>query len=253
MTKVHIDLRDAYLSYPIGPHLRDSLKTSIFRAFGHSERLPTQVDYVDALKGVSVRVDEGERIGIIGRNGSGKSTILRVMAGVYPLRAGTRDVHGRIQSMFEIGLGFEPEHTGRENILFRGLVMGVEPKLIRAREDEIIAFADIGEFIDMPMRTYSSGMTVRLAFAISSYLNGEILLIDEIFGAGDAAFAQKAVARMEELVAQAGIVVIATHDTGLVKRLCSRCIWLEKGKILQEGDPAEVADAYLNRVSFIAA
>ena len=252
MSGVYIDLKNAHLSYPMG-HLRDSLKTSIFRALGHSERLPAKVEYVDALRGVSVRVDEGERLGIIGRNGSGKSSILRVMAGVYPLRSGERSVHGRIQSMFEIGLGFEMEHTGRENITFRGLVMGVEPKLIRSREQEIIEFADIGEFIDMPVRTYSSGMLVRLAFAISSYLNGEILLIDEIFGAGDAAFSKKAVARMEAIVAEAGLVVIATHDTSLVKRLCSRCIWLEKGQILAEGDPEEVTDAYLNRVAFIAA
>jgi lipopolysaccharide transport system ATP-binding protein len=207
-------------------------------------RIP-KADYVRALKNVNLKITKGERVGIIGSNGSGKSTLLRTIAGIYPPAQGVVKVSGHIQALFDIGLGFETESTGRENIMYRGLVMGVHPKEIERRIDEIIEFADIGPFIDLPVRTYSAGMSVRLAFAISTYLEGEVLLIDEVFGAGDANFAHKAVSRIRSLVDQAGIVVFVSHDLGTVAEICSRVIWMDRGVLKMDGSPEEVTKAYL--------
>ena len=176
--------------------------------------------------------------------GSGKSTILRALAGIYPTSGGSIEIDGTIQGMFDIGLGFEHEATGRENITYRGLVMGLSPAQVMEREEEIISFADIGEFIDYPVRTYSTGMIVRLAFAISTYLQGDILLLDEMLSAGDARFNDKAAARMESLVDSASVVVLVSHSMETIRRVCPRCIWLNKGKVLLDGDSAAVTKVY---------
>jgi lipopolysaccharide transport system ATP-binding protein len=198
---------------------------------------------------VTLNIAAGERVGIIGRNGAGKSTLLRAIAGIYPLASGEVDVAGSLQSLFEIGLGFEGEATGRENILFRGLVMGCTPEFVRAREAEIVAFADLGEFIDMPIRTYSAGMVVRLAFAISSMLDADILLIDEVFGAGDAAFQAKAVRRLEQMIDRASIVVMVGHDLPTIEKVCSRAMWLDKGCIKVDGPSKDVVERYLSETT----
>jgi lipopolysaccharide transport system ATP-binding protein len=246
--RTSITVRDAVMSYPVGPFLKGSIKSGLFRLIGYREADVPDIGYIKALSGLSFSIAHGERVGIIGRNGSGKSTLLRALAGVYPLDSGEISVQGRIQSIFEIGIGFESEATGRENIVYRGLVMGVSPKAIEERMEDIISFADLGDFIDLPMRTYSSGMWVRLAFAISSYLDGDVLLIDEVFGAGDASFVGKAIARMEALVESAGIVVFVSHDVHTLQRLCPRTIWMGGGKILMDGPSSEVVQAYLAEV-----
>lgn len=245
MSENSIELKNVSLHFPLGPFLRGSIKSQIMGLFGIGGNKLPKGKFVRALNNINLKIENGERVGIIGRNGSGKSTILRTMAGVYPPSRGGVITNGTIQALFDIGLGFEPESTGRENIMYRGLVMGVTPDEIRAREDEIVEFADIGKFIDLPMRTYSAGMFVRLAFAISTYLEGSILLIDEIFGAGDANFAHKAVERIRGLVDSASIVVFVSHDLGTVRQICNRVIWLEHGEIMLDGNPDEVAEAYL--------
>lgn len=242
-----IVLERATLSYPVGSQRR-SLKSLLFgsadeTAASRDPRLK-QDGEVLALAGVSFAISEGERIGVIGANGAGKSTLLRVIAGVYPLQSGRIRVTGRVQGMFDIGLGFEHDATGRENIRYRGLVMGATPSEISAREAEIIAFADIGEFIDLPIRTYSTGMLVRLAFSVSTYLSGDILLIDEVFGAGDVSFQEKATARMMSLIDNASIVVIAGHGMAHLNQLCTRVLWLDKGRIIADGRPVDVTNAY---------
>ena len=242
-----VDLRDLVLRYPVGPFVRGSLKTSLFTLAGH-QPLEGRVtrDYVTALDGVSLTITRGERIGVIGANGAGKSTILKTIAGIYPIESGRIETHGRIQSLFNIGLGFEPDATGRENILYRGLAMGRTPKEIAAQIEDIIAFADIGQFIDMPVRIYSAGMYVRLAFTISTFLEGDILLVDEVFGAGDEAFQRKALRRMHDLMDKAGIVVMVGHDMKVIRDISSRVIWLDQGKIKLDGPPAQVVNTYLN-------
>ena len=239
-----IRVRDLVLDYPLGPLVRGSLKSAVFSMFSRrqDEAAPQTIR---ALDGVSFDVRYREHIGVIGRNGSGKSTLLRALAGIYPATSGEIHLNGRVQGLFDITFGFESEATGRENILYRGLVMGLSPAQIREREAEIVAFADIGEFIDYPTRTYSSGMSVRLAFAISTFLNGDILLFDEMLAAGDAAFQERVAVRMNSLVEGAGVIVLVSHDMATVKRVCPRTIWLRKGRIVADGPSEEVCDRYI--------
>lgn len=240
-----ISVVNATLDYPLGPLTRASLKSHLFGLFGGRERNVAEVEYVRALDGISFDVCYGERLGVIGKNGSGKSTLLRALAGVFPLASGEIHIHGVVQGMFDIGLGFEHEATGRENILYRGLIMGLSPAEVRAREEEIVAFAEIGHFIDLPVRTYSSGMAVRLAFAISTYLQGDILLLDEMLGAGDAGFQARAAARMQSIVQSAGALVLVSHDMSVIQSVCTRVIWLDSGKIVASGEPQAVVAQYL--------
>jgi len=241
-----IEATSVQLDYPVGSLVRGSIKAELFSLFGAKDRAP-KVDFVRALNTISFKVESGERVGVIGKNGSGKSTLLRAIAGIYPITGGVIEVYGRIQGMFDISLGFEPEATGRENILYRGLVMGLSPAEVRARQDEIIEFADIGEFVDLPVRTYSSGMSVRLAFAISTYMRGDILLLDEMLSAGDAGFVAKAQERMKNLLSSAKIVVLVSHDMGTIKNVCPRTIWLDSGRVMMDGPTDEVVAAYLSK------
>ena len=240
---IHFD--NVTLRYPVGPYVRGSLKSALFSFLGHKPMDATKPrDYFTALDGISLSINRGERIGIIGHNGAGKSTTLLTIAGIYAIASGTLTVQGKIQALFNLGLGFEPDATGRENIVYRGLAMGCSPAEVLARQAEIIDFADIGEFIDMPVRTYSSGMYVRLAFAISTYLEGDILLIDEIFSAGDATFQKRAQERFHELMAKAGIVVMVSHDMELIKKFCTRALWIDHGHIRADGNAVDIVNQY---------
>lgn len=238
-----IAIEGATLQYPIGPVSRGSLKSALFGVFGHRETTPT-AQFVDAITNMDLTIAAGERVGIIGSNGSGKSTLLRAMAGIYPLKQGKITVAGQIGTLLDIALGFENESTGRENIYYRGLSMGYSRREIAAAEAQIVEFADLGAFIDLPMRTYSSGMFVRLGFAVSTQFQPDVLLIDEVFGAGDASFAQRAVKRMKRIVDQAGIVVMVSHDMGLIQMLCTRVLWLNRGQIVRDGPPSIVVPAF---------
>jgi lipopolysaccharide transport system ATP-binding protein len=244
LTRLAIDVRNARLNYPLGPAARGSLKSALLSPFGRGERA-LKATHVEALSGVTFRIAAGERVALIGHNGSGKSTLLRALAGIYPLASGDMTVVGRIGTLLDIGLGFESESTGRENIYFRGMTLGYSRKQLRAAEKEIVEFADLGDFIDLPMRTYSSGMYVRLGFAVSTHFSPEVLLVDEVFGAGDASFRQRAAERMLNMVNNAGIFVIATHDMALIERECQRVLWLERGKILRDGPPSLVVPEYV--------
>ncbi len=234
-----IEINNVTLRYPLGPHVSGSLKSALMSVFGHREN-KRAVQYIDALRDLSVSVSFGERVGIVGRNGSGKSTLLRMLAGIYPVERGDVRVVGQLGTLLELGLGFEVEATGRENIYYRGIAMGHSPAKLREVEQQIVDFADLGEFIDLPMRTFSAGMGVRLGFAISTQLSPDVLLIDEIFGAGDAIFQERALARIMDVVRHAGIMMLATHDLELVERLCTRVIWLDRGRLVQDGPTAVV-------------
>lgn len=243
-TNLAIDVRDATLHYPLGAYARGSLKSVILSIFGHRDKSPKPT-FVPALRTINLRVSFGERVALIGHNGSGKSTLLRALAGIYPLAAGDMTVVGRIGTLLDIGLGFEGESTGRENIYYRGMTMGYSRKQLRAVEEEIVKFADLGDFIDLPMRTYSAGMVVRLGFAISTQFHPDILLVDEVFGAGDAAFSRLALERMMAMVNNSGIFVVATHDLAMVQNVCSRVIWLDRGAIVRDGLPSSVIPDYI--------
>ena len=240
-----IDIENATLHYPLGPYVRGSLKSSLFGLFGHKEAA-SKVQYVAALQDLTLSIEHGERVALIGSNGSGKSTLLRALAGIYPLKSGNIRVEGQIGTLLEIGLGFEGESTGRENIYYRGMAMGFSRKAIAEAEAEIEEFADIGPFMDLPMRTYSAGMQVRLGFGVSTQISPDVLLIDEVFGAGDAQFAKKARSRILEVVDRSGIMVMATHDMSLVNSLCTRVIWLSGGVVMRDGPPSVVVPQFLD-------
>jgi lipopolysaccharide transport system ATP-binding protein len=198
-----------------------------------------------ALRDVSFEVRRGEALGIIGRNGSGKSTLLQIIAGTLRPTEGRVAVRGRVHALLELGSGFNPEFTGRENVFLNAAVLGVPPGEARARFDEIAAFADIGDFLDQPIKTYSTGMVVRLAFAVQVLLRPDILIIDEALAVGDAAFQMKCFNRMQQLREQGVSVVLVTHDTQTVRSFCHRAIWLDQGRIMQEGRTVDVTSNYV--------
>lgn len=243
-----IAVENVHLTYPVGGHRRGSVKSSLLGLFGHKEK-GGQIQKVNAIRGVSFTAQFGERIGIIGRNGSGKSTLLRVLAGVYPLDKGDVCVKGEIGTLLDISLGFEPESTGRENIYNRGFAMGRTRKELQAAEAEIVDLAGLGEFIDLPMRTYSAGMYVRLGFAISTQFVPDVLLVDEVFSAGDAAFVQRARKRMEQLTSRAGVLVMVSHEFSTILDNCNRVIWMDSGKIMYDGTPHAAIDHYVEAVT----
>lgn len=195
--------------------------------------------YVTALDGVSFSLEAGDRLGLVGANGAGKTTLLKVLYGVYEPTAGSIEVKGRVDALFNIGLGFRKEATGRRNIVLRGLINGWTMEEIEARMEGIIEFSGLGDFIEMPYKSYSQGMAGRLAFSIATSFEPEILLMDEWISAGDPPFQEKARARMQEMARRAGIIVLASHNSDLIKRTCNKVLELEKGKVKFFG-PAEV-------------
>jgi lipopolysaccharide transport system ATP-binding protein len=221
-----------------------SLKGLLFNLWSSRQRATSALHDVHALKNVSVEIGPGERVGLLGHNGAGKSTLLKVVAGLYPTSSGVVRVEGDVRALFDLSLGFEPEATGRENILYRGLLIGLTPAYMRSIEAEIIEFADIGEFIDYPIKTYSAGMLVRLAFALSTSVTGDILLLDEVIGAGDAAFIRKARQRIVRLIEGSEILVLASHDFASLHDLCDRGIVLHHGEIVHDGSVDQAITRY---------
>ncbi|MCH8858800.1 MAG: ABC transporter ATP-binding protein, partial [Proteobacteria bacterium] len=199
---------------------------------------------VQALRDVSLHIDHGERVGIIGSNGAGKTTLLRVLAGIYEPTRGVVRHEGHISPLFDTTLGMDTEATGYENIVLGGLFLGLSPREIRGRTDEIAEFTELGDYLSVPVRTYSTGMMLRLAFAVSTCIDPEILLMDEWIGVGDAHFLEKAERRMERLVGQSRILVIASHSDALIKRLCNKVVLLDHGEVKAIGLVADVLDRY---------
>lgn len=199
---------------------------------------------VRALEGLSFALKDGDRVGLLGHNGAGKSTLLRLLSGVYEPSSGAARINGEIGSLIDISLGIDPEATGRENIYLRGGLLGMTRSEITAQIDDIIEFSELGDFVDMPLRTYSTGMHLRLAFAVSTIVRPEILLMDEWLSVGDEGFKHKAEVRMTELVQSTNILVIASHSRDLILHTCNRAIWLEHGKIRMDGDSQSVVTAY---------
>jgi lipopolysaccharide transport system ATP-binding protein len=197
-----------------------------------------------ALSDISIEIRKGETVGIIGRNGSGKSTLLQIICGTLHPTGGEVETNGRVAALLELGSGFNPEFSGRENVYMNASVLGLRNAEIDARFDRIAAFADIGDFIEQPAKTYSSGMLVRLAFAVIAHVDADILVVDEALAVGDAFFALKCMRFLREFM-KTGTVLFVSHDTGSVKNLCSRAIWLEQGRVVRDGAPKEVCEYYL--------
>lgn len=197
-----------------------------------------------ALKDVSFEVNKGEVVGIIGRNGSGKSTLLKIISGLFRPSEGGISVKGRIVPMLELGSGFDPELTGRENVFLNGAILGYTEAFLKEQFDDILEFSELGEFIDMPLKTYSSGMMMRLAFSVATIVQPEILIVDEILAVGDEAFQRKSRAKMLELMGGGTTVLYVSHSLDQIRELCNRVIWLDHGKVVMQGEASEVCDAY---------
>lgn len=201
----------------------------------------------EAVKNVSFKVKEGEILGLIGKNGSGKSTMLRAIAGIFSPNSGKVDLHGHSISLLSIGVGFQKELSGRENILLSGMLLGFSEKQVKERIDEVIRFSELEDFIDAPVRTYSSGMYSKLAFSITAILETDIILIDEVLSVGDARFKAKSYAKMKELISgKDRTVIIVSHDNKTIAELCDKVLWINDGSLVQYGDTNEVLEAYAN-------
>ena len=233
-----IEVKDLVISY------QNLKKTSIKKTLLHLNR--QKPDRFVAVKGISFYVREGEILGIIGKNGSGKSTTLNALAGIFSPDSGSIDLNGHSISLLSIGVGFIREMTGRENITLSGMLLGFTEEQVKAKEQEIIDFAEIGEFIDMPVRTYSSGMYSKLAFSITAILETDIMLIDEVLSVGDQKFKKKSYEKMKSLISNKDrTVVIVSHSIETLKQLCDTVMWMHEGQIKRIGDPDEVLDEYV--------
>lgn len=241
----YISFDHVSIDFPIYNAKNRSLKNAVMQAAtGGKVSFGAEGTVIRSLDDVSFHISEGERVGLIGHNGAGKSTLLRALSNVYYPTSGRAEVVGEIGSLVDISLGIDSEATGRENIYIRGALLGLNRKQIDERFDEIIEFSELGEFINMPVRTYSSGMHLRLAFAVATIIRPEILLMDEWLSVGDLAFTEKAERRLNELVESSRILVVASHSRELIERTCNRVLWFEHGRLKMDASPKEVCSLY---------
>ncbi|WP_322030626.1 ABC transporter ATP-binding protein [Paraburkholderia sp. J76] len=242
----YIELKNVTLDLPIYDVQGRSLKKQVLR-MGRRNRIAEDnhgIIVVRALDDVTLRFERGDRIGLIGHNGAGKSTLLRVMAGIYPPTGGTVSCEGKAVPLLDISLGMDENSTGMQNIRLRGLLLGMTDAEIREKQNEIAEFCELGDYLDLPIRTYSSGMRVRLAFAVSTAVDAEILLLDEVMGVGDVSFMHKAEARLADLHSRAEIVVLAMHSNNQIRKVCNKVLWMERGRVRAFGPVEEVVEQY---------
>jgi ABC-type polysaccharide/polyol phosphate transport system ATPase subunit len=238
----HINLRGVNLQFTVYASKQFSVRERILNPFMFRG---TEKRSFFAVNDVSLRIEHGERVALVGPNGAGKSSLLKIIAGVYPASSGEVEIQGKITPLIEMGAGFHPELTGRENLFLNGAILGFSRAEMRRRLPKILDFSEIpADFLDTSIKYYSSGMQTRLAFSLAMELEPQIVIFDEIFSAGDAHFVEKAGARMEKLISGAHIMILVTHDLGLARRFATRGIWLDRGRVVRDGPAEEVLQAY---------
>ncbi len=235
-----IEVEGLSVSYRAAIEHKQTLKSALVR-FGRRQR---SIEFIEALQGIDFKVERQSLLGVIGANGAGKSTMLRTVAGILPPTTGKVTVRGRTTTLLATGVGFNGQLSGRENITLGGLAIGLRPDEIEEQIDQVIEFASIGKFIDMPTKVYSSGMFGRLAFSVAVHMKPEILLVDEALSAGDAAFREKASAKMSSLLEEAEAILLVTHGMATIKELATHCLWLHRGKVMGYGDPDAIVAEY---------
>ncbi len=255
MSQVSIHIEHLSKQYTIGqkePYktFRDTIAKAVNESFNSLMRTnvaePVESRKFWALRDITLDIEEGEIVGIVGRNGAGKSTLLKVLSRITSPTDGYAEVHGRIGSLLEVGTGFHPELTGRENIYLSGAILGMSRAEINSKFNEIVEFAGMGRFIDTPIKRYSSGMNLRLGFAVAAHLDTEILMVDEVLAVGDASFQKKCLGKMSELTKEEGkTVLFVSHNMNAVNRLCKKCIWLDAGKLVDYGDTKSIIEKYI--------
>lgn len=230
-------------------HEYTTFKTEFIRLLTGQRKVLEPSTHIEALKRIDLTIERGKTVGIVGRNGSGKSTLLKLMTGIYSPTGGTIEVHGRVSALLELGAGFHPDFTGRENIVINGIILGMSRSDVKARVDDIIEYAELGEYIDEPVRTYSSGMFMRLAFAVATHVDPEILIIDEILSVGDEHFSRKSYAKMNEFRYGGKTIVLVTHDLTTVEKWCDAAAWIDGGTIRLFDEPKHVVAEYRRAIS----
>ena len=243
--QVSIDTYNACVDFPIFDAKTRSLKHTFLGAAGGAiGRNESNTVMVEALKNINLHLQDGDRVGLVGHNGAGKSTLLRLLSGIYEPTRGSAVVRGRVAPVFDLGVGMDPEISGYENIIIRGLFLGQTRKAMNRKMDEIAEFSELGDYLAMPLRTYSTGMRIRLALGVVTSIDPEILLLDEGIGAVDAAFMAKARSRLVEMVKRSGILVFASHSNEFLAQLCDSALWIDHGEIRKAGPVDEVVEAY---------
>jgi ABC-type polysaccharide/polyol phosphate transport system ATPase subunit len=248
-----ISLAGVSVRYPVFTPQTRALKSVLLSRLGGTMRVHDDTMVVEALSQIDLELVDGDRLAIVGHNGAGKTTLLRVISGIYEPHQGTIEVEGNVSSFVDITLGMDPEGSGWENIVLRGVFMGLSFAEARALAPSIAEFSELGEYLDMPVRTYSAGMFMRLAFAITTSVQPEIIVMDEMIGAGDARFLDKAIERVNALLGHTKIVVLASHSDFIVTRFCNKALWLDKGHVRALGPVPEVLERYLATVQGAAA
>ena len=241
----HIRLKNVSLEFEIYHNKTSSLKELFSNLFTDDNNTPKEK--FKALSEINLEIFHGDRIGIIGHNGAGKSSLLKTLCKIYSPTSGTVEVVGHVAPLLEIGAGFNAELSGRENIYLNGTILGYTTKQIKTIEKDIIEFSELEQFIDMPVKYYSTGMYMKLAFSIATAVKPEILVLDELFAGGDAEFIQKAQKRMKDIIAGSSIMVFVSHQLELLSELCNRVIWLDHGTIIEDGEPKKVISKYLEK------
>jgi len=247
---VSIDVHNAYVDFPIFDAKTRSMKKKVLGKVGGKIGTETKVPIIEALHDVTLSLKQGDRVGLVGHNGAGKSTLLRLLSGIYEPTRGSAKISGKIAPVFDLGIGMDPEISGLENIIVRGLFLGMTAKQMEARVDDIAEFTELGDYLQMPLRTYSTGMRVRLALGVVTSIDPEILILDEGIGAVDAAFLNKAKDRLKDLVKRSGILVFASHSDEFLFELCDSAIWMDEGHVKQRGSLRDVLTGYKGRDPF---
>jgi ABC-2 type transport system ATP-binding protein len=243
-TDVSISLSRASVDFPVFDGRSRSLKKTVLGVVGGNIDSATKVPIIEALRDIDLDLRTGDRVGLVGHNGAGKSTLLRLLSGIYEPTRGTAEIRGRVAPVFDLGVGMDPEISGYENILVRGLFLGMTRKQMQQRVDDIAEFTELGDFLSLPLRTYSTGMRIRLALGVVTSIDPEILLLDEGIGAVDAAFLERARGRLSDLVERSGMLVFASHSEDLLRQLCDSALWLEHGRVRASGDLDDVLRQY---------
>ena len=248
-----ISLQDVWVEFPMYQGSSRSLKKSLIKGVLPGNLAMDEADRINvqALRDINLELRDGDRLAILGMNGAGKSTLLKVLSGIYAPARGTMHLAGQVTALLTASVGLDPDATGRENIIIRGMYMDIPPGEMRALVDDIAAFTELGPYIDMPVRTYSSGMMIRLCFAASTCIPAEILIMDEWLSAGDASFLAKAKQRMSGFVGGSNILILASHSMELLREWCNRAIMLDQGRIILDRDVETVIEAYQRRVGIL--
>lgn len=241
-----IILKNVSMKFNLGVEKEGSLKMIFINLFSHKKK--KNKEYFWALKNIDFRIDKGDVVGIIGANGAGKSTLLKVVSGVYKPTTGSVTVNGKISPMIELGAGFDAELTARENIYLNGAILGYSKEFLEKKFDEIVEFSELKDFLDVPVKNFSSGMVAKLAFSISTIVDPEVLIVDEILSVGDIKFQEKSKNKMMSMIKGGTTVLYVSHSIDTIKELCNKVIWLDHGEIVKIGDAKELCDEYYEKI-----